>query len=95
MQDLSAGEEVTISYGDAKPNSDLLRDYGFTLPGNEHDRIKFGSSSSSASSGSSGSSNGSSSGSSSSDADQLPGLNPACLLEVRLLLMATVSLVGR
>lgn len=43
-QDLAAGEEALISYvGDvpSKSNAALLKDYGFVLPGNEHDRVEF------------------------------------------------------
>jgi hypothetical protein len=39
LQPLAAGEEVTISYGECKPNCDLLRDYGFIMPGNVWDRV--------------------------------------------------------
>jgi hypothetical protein len=46
LQPLSKGEELTISYGAEKPNSEVLRDYGFVLAGNSHDRIQWGSSSS-------------------------------------------------
>lgn len=45
LQPLSKGEELTISYGAEKPNSEVLRDYGFVLFGNSHDRIQWGSSS--------------------------------------------------
>jgi hypothetical protein len=39
LRPLAAGEEVTISYGESKPNCDLLRDYGFIMPGNVWDRV--------------------------------------------------------
>lgn len=42
LESIPAGQEALISYGDAKPNSMLLRDYGFVVPGNPHDRIDFG-----------------------------------------------------
>lgn len=80
LRPLTAGEEITISYGAIKPNAELLRDYGFFIPGNPCDRIKFSASSSSSSSSSSASSM------SSADAlEGLPGLNPVSLLEVSLL----------
>jgi hypothetical protein len=42
LRDISAGEEVCISYGCiGKNNDDLMRDYGFVLPGNENDRLPF------------------------------------------------------
>lgn len=37
---LSPGEMLTISYGNLT-NSELLLDYGFTLPDNPHDRFDF------------------------------------------------------
>ncbi len=38
-QRISAGAEATIGYGSDKPNSELLRDYGFVVPGNPNDRL--------------------------------------------------------
>lgn len=39
--DVLSGQEVLISYGASKPNAELLRDYGFTVEGNPHDRVSF------------------------------------------------------
>jgi hypothetical protein len=33
LRSMSAGEELTISYGATKPNAECLRDYGFIVPG--------------------------------------------------------------
>jgi hypothetical protein len=33
LRPLTAGEELTISYGAVKPNAECLRDYGFVVPG--------------------------------------------------------------
>jgi hypothetical protein len=33
LQPLSAGEELTISYGATKPNAECFRDYGFIVSG--------------------------------------------------------------
>jgi hypothetical protein len=82
LQPLGAGEEVTISYGREKPNCDLLRDYGFTLPGNPHDRLKFGCDGSSSSSSSSGVSSSRQERQQASDGG-VHGLNAASVLEVR------------
>ena len=35
--DLQPGQEFCITYGTTKSNPELLRDYGFTLPGNAAD----------------------------------------------------------
>ena len=34
-------EAVCISYGQDKTNAELMRDYGFFVPGNPHDRLDF------------------------------------------------------
>lgn len=36
---LAAGAEATICYGESKPNAEVMRDYGFVVPGNPNDRI--------------------------------------------------------
>ncbi|GLI69471.1 hypothetical protein VaNZ11_014089, partial [Volvox africanus] len=36
---LVTGEEATICYGEGKPNFEVMRDYGFIVPGNPNDRI--------------------------------------------------------
>lgn len=38
---MPAGVEATISYGASKSNAELLRDYGFVVPGNVNDRVSF------------------------------------------------------
>lgn len=85
LRPLRQGEELTISYGATKPNCESLRDYGFVLAGNSHDRIQFAAdddtknnNNTAASSGSSGSNGAGKDGGSSS----LYGLNEACLMEV-------------
>eukprot|EP00775_Hariotina_reticulata_P004636 gene4636-4889_t len=47
LRPMVEGDEATISYGSPKPNSELLRDYGFIVPGNPFDRIDFSPGSSS------------------------------------------------
>ncbi|KAG2499539.1 hypothetical protein HYH03_002485 [Edaphochlamys debaryana] len=37
---LAEGEEATISYGEAKSNAEVMRDYGFVVPGNPNDRLR-------------------------------------------------------
>lgn len=71
LRDVTRGEELTISYGAEKPNNESLRDYGFTLAGNSHDRIQWGTAK----------------GAEAQAAEQdklreLFGLNEACLMEV-------------
>ena len=83
LRPLNKGSELTISYGEAKPNNHLLRDYGFIISGNEWDRVDFEPSSRSSSTSGSSSSSGNSSSSSSSNSRDLHGLNPVNLLEVR------------
>ncbi|KAI8476015.1 MAG: hypothetical protein J3K34DRAFT_516927 [Monoraphidium minutum] len=41
LEAIPAGGEALITYGDGKPNAQLLRDYGFIIHGNPHDRIEF------------------------------------------------------
>jgi hypothetical protein len=44
LQDVAAGNEVLISYLGSKPdknNRQLMKDYGFALPGNTNDLIAF------------------------------------------------------
>ena len=38
---IKQGEAVCISYGQDKTNAELMRDYGFFVPGNPHDRLDF------------------------------------------------------
>lgn len=38
---IKEGEAVCISYGQDKTNAELMRDYGFFVPGNPHDRLDF------------------------------------------------------
>lgn len=76
LRPLSKGDELTISYGAEKPNKESLRDYGFVLPGNSHDRIQFGSKEDKTGSG-----DGRAAGK--NTVNSLYGLNEACLMEVR------------
>ncbi|KXZ49958.1 hypothetical protein GPECTOR_18g116 [Gonium pectorale] len=39
LSTLAAGEEAAISYGESKPNFEVMRDYGFVVPGNPNDRV--------------------------------------------------------
>ncbi|KAL0020939.1 hypothetical protein WJX79_002382 [Trebouxia sp. C0005] len=41
---LNAGDAICISYGSDKTNAELMRDYGFCVPGNPNDRLDFTSS---------------------------------------------------
>jgi len=75
LRPLGVGEELTISYGAEKPNCEALRDYGFVLTGNGHDRTRFGSTTAAATS--------TADPASTQAAASLHGLNEACLLEVR------------
>lgn len=76
LRPLSKGDELTISYGAEKPNKESLRDYGFVLPGNSHDRIQFASKEDKA-----GSSDSAAAGK--DNFNSVYGLNEACLMEVR------------
>lgn len=38
---MKQGEPICISYGQNKPNAELMRDYGFFVPGNPYDRLDF------------------------------------------------------
>lgn len=38
---MKQGEAVCITYGQDKTNAELMRDYGFFVPGNPHDRLEF------------------------------------------------------
>lgn len=38
---LNAGDAICISYGSDKTNAELMRDYGFCVPGNPNDRLDF------------------------------------------------------
>ncbi|EFJ46660.1 hypothetical protein VOLCADRAFT_92848 [Volvox carteri f. nagariensis] len=40
LSPLGPGEEASICYGEDKPNFEVMRDYGFVVPGNPNDRIK-------------------------------------------------------
>ncbi|KAG2451954.1 hypothetical protein HYH02_003728 [Chlamydomonas schloesseri] len=40
LTSLAPGDEAAISYGESKPNPEVMRDYGFVVPGNPNDRIK-------------------------------------------------------
>lgn len=40
MQDIAPGQECTISYGNDKDNFELMRDYGFVVPGNPNDLLQ-------------------------------------------------------
>lgn len=75
LRPLGVGEELTISYGAEKPNCEALRDYGFVLTGNRHDRIRFGTTTTAAETPTA-------DNTSSQAAAGLDGLNEACLLEV-------------
>jgi hypothetical protein len=42
VQGIAAGEEACISYGCVrKSNEQLMKDYGFVMPGNLNDRVPF------------------------------------------------------
>ena len=38
---MKQGEAICITYGQDKTNAELMRDYGFFVPGNPHDRLDF------------------------------------------------------
>lgn len=73
------GEELTISYGACKPNNETLRDYGFVIPGNAHDRISFEASEQGVSLPSASKPR---AATAAADVGLKRGLNAACLLEV-------------
>lgn len=83
LHPLTAGEEISISYGAIKPNHELLRDYGFFIPGNPCDRVRFIGIAGLSSTGSSDDSSAESSRSSLDGMDGVPRLNPVTLMEVR------------
>lgn len=81
LRPLAKGEELLISYGADKPNCEAVRDYGFVLAGNSHDRIQFGATAAAAAftSKAAAACDGAAGGAEA----PLPGLNEACLMEVR------------
>lgn len=78
LRDLEKGEELTITYGAEKPNYESLRDYGFVLAGNSHDRISWAH----AADAKEKAGNGAGTKAEISKGSSMYGLNEACLMEV-------------
>jgi hypothetical protein len=78
---INAGAEALITYGEDKPNDELMRDYGFVVPGNPYDRLPFLAAMADTADPTSTSSSGAGASGAGSKQLLLPKLNAASLLE--------------